>query len=87
MRGGDFSALLPIDAVRYQVYDPASTRRDPSRAGHWVRTPFAGNVLPRARMTNPIYSTYTRMMPVANNDPHRSAPRARQQLPRHGHAE
>lgn len=69
MRGGDFSALLPIDAVRYQVYDPASTRKDPTRAGHWVRTPFAGNVLPRARMTNPIYSAYTRMMPVANNDP------------------
>ena len=69
MRNGDFSALLPIDAVRYQVYDPTTTRVDPSRAGHVVRTPFAGNVLPRSRMTNPLYATYTRMMPVANNDP------------------
>ena len=69
MRGGDFSALLPIDPVRYQVYDPASTRRDPGRAGHWVRTPFAGNVLPRARMTNPMYSAYSRMLPMPNNNP------------------
>jgi hypothetical protein len=69
MRNGDFSALLPVDAVRYQVYDPASTRPDPARAGHWVRTPFAGNVLPRSRMTSPIYDFYTKRLPIANNDP------------------
>lgn len=69
MRDGNFSALLPIDAVRYQVYDPGSTRRDPNRAGHWVRTPFAGNILPRSRMTNPMYSFYSQRLPVANNDP------------------
>jgi hypothetical protein len=69
MREGDFSALLPIDAVRYQVYDPVSTRRDPARAGHWVRTPFPGNVLPRSRMVNPMYDFYTKRLPVANNNP------------------
>jgi hypothetical protein len=69
MRNGDFSSLLPVDAVRYQVYDPASTRPDPARAGHWVRTPFAGNILPRSRMTSPIYDFYTKRLPIANNDP------------------
>ena len=42
MRAGDFSKLLPVDAVRYQVYDPLSTRPDPARAGHFVRDAFAG---------------------------------------------
>ena len=37
MRNGDFSNLLRVDAVRYQVYDPTTTRPDPARAGHWVR--------------------------------------------------
>lgn len=69
MRNGDFSAWLPIDAVRYTVYDPVTTRPDPARAGHVVRTPFPGNILPRSRMTNPMYATYTRMMPIANNNP------------------
>ncbi|MDX1984425.1 MAG: carboxypeptidase-like regulatory domain-containing protein [Bryobacteraceae bacterium] len=69
MRNGDFSALLPVDAVRYQVYDPLTTRVDPARAGHFVRTPFAGNLIPANRRTNPVYSFYTQRMPVPNNDP------------------
>lgn len=69
MRDGDFSSLLPVDAVRYQIYDPLSVRPDPARPGHFVRTPFAGNVLPRNRMVNPMYDFYTQRMPVPNNDP------------------
>ncbi|MCX6606710.1 MAG: hypothetical protein NTV52_24435, partial [Acidobacteria bacterium] len=41
MRAGDYSDLLRVDPVRYQVYDPVSTRVDPARPGHWIRTPFA----------------------------------------------
>jgi len=69
MRAGDFSKLLPVDAVRYQVYDPLSTRPDPARAGHFVRDAFAGNILPRSRMNNPMYDFYTKRMPLPNNDP------------------
>jgi hypothetical protein len=69
MRNGDFSQLLPIDAVRYQVYDPLTTRADPARAGHFVRSPFAGNIIPRDRFRNPMYSFYTQRMPLPNNDP------------------
>ncbi len=69
MRNGDFSGLLPVDAVRYQVYDPLTTRADPARAGHFVRSPFAGNIIPRNRFTNPMYDFYTKRMPLPNNDP------------------
>lgn len=68
-RNGDFSNMLQVDPVRYQVYDPLTTRTDPARAGHVVRTPFAGNVLPRTRMTNPMYSFYSQRLPMPNNDP------------------
>ena len=69
MRNGDFSPLLPVDPVRYQVYDPLTTRADPARAGHFVRTPFAGNIIPRDRFRNPMYSFYTQRLPLPNNDP------------------
>ncbi|MBL8211638.1 MAG: TonB-dependent receptor [Bryobacterales bacterium] len=69
MRNGDYSALLPVDAVRYQVYDPLTTRPDPARAGHVVRTPFAGNIIPRNRLQNPMYNFYAQRMPLPNNNP------------------
>jgi len=71
MRDGDFSKLLQVavNPARYQVYDPLTTRPDPARAGHVIRTPFAGNILPRARFQNPMYEFYIKRMPVPNNDP------------------
>ncbi|MGH9722248.1 MAG: carboxypeptidase regulatory-like domain-containing protein [Bryobacteraceae bacterium] len=69
MRNGDYSPLLQIDPVRYQVYDPLTTRADPARAGHFVRTPFAGNLIPRSRITHPMYNFYAQRMPLPNNDP------------------
>jgi hypothetical protein len=75
MRNGNFSELLAIDPVRYQIYDPLTTRPDPARPGHWVRDPFPGNIIPRERFDNPLYDFYTRRMPspntpiAANRDP------------------
>jgi Carboxypeptidase regulatory-like domain len=43
MLGGDFS----FGGRGYPIYDPASTTQDAS--GNWLRTPFAGNVIPRSR--------------------------------------
>ena len=68
MRNGDYSDLLRVNAVRYQLYDPVSTRPDPARAGHWIRTPFAGNLLPRNRIQNPMYDFYAKRMPLPNVD-------------------
>ncbi|HEU0142137.1 MAG TPA: carboxypeptidase regulatory-like domain-containing protein [Bryobacteraceae bacterium] len=68
-REGDFSQLLNADATRYQIYDPLSVRADESRAGHFIRTPFPGNILPRSRIMNPAYDVYKNMLPIPNNDP------------------
>ncbi len=69
MRQGDFSALLGINTSNYQVYDPYSTAPDPTRAGHVVRTPFAGNVVPQSRIINPVYKFYSSFLPLPNTYP------------------
>ena len=69
-RQGDFSQLLKVDPVRYQVYDPLSVKPDPARATHYIRTPFAGNIIPPSRILMPkVYDFYTKRIPVPNNDP------------------
>jgi hypothetical protein len=67
-RAGDFSALLNVNA-QYQVYDPLSVRVDPARAGHYIRTPFSGNILPSSRINNPMYQFYLKRIPASNADP------------------
>ncbi|HWQ55141.1 MAG TPA: carboxypeptidase-like regulatory domain-containing protein [Bryobacteraceae bacterium] len=68
-REGDFSSLLNVNTSYYQIYDPLSIRSDPERAGHYVRTPIPGNVLPKSRITNPMYSSYAKLLPTPNNEP------------------
>lgn len=68
-RKGDFSQLLNVDTVRYQIYDPLTVRLDPARPGHYIRTPFAGNIIPQARIVNPVYNAYVKFLPTPNNDP------------------
>ena len=48
MRGGDFSGLVNGANQLQVLYDPNSTQ---SRANNYVRTPFAGNVIPLARIS------------------------------------
>ncbi|MCL6545288.1 MAG: carboxypeptidase-like regulatory domain-containing protein [Bryobacteraceae bacterium] len=70
MRTGDYSKLLLVDPVRYQVYDPVSTRPDPARPGFYVRDPFPGNIISSSRIMMPkMYDFYTKRMPIPNNDP------------------
>lgn len=67
-REGNFSDLLPI-GPRYQLYDPLSVRVDPARAGHFIRDPIAGNIIPRSRIINPANATYSKFFPNPNNPP------------------
>ena len=67
-RRGDFSSMLAINS-QYVVYDPLSVTPDPARAGHYIRTPFSGNILPANRITNPMYQFYLKRIPAANADP------------------
>ncbi len=51
MRGGDFSEILSQTNTR--IYDPATTRPDPSRPGAFIRDPFPGNLI-RSDQISPI---------------------------------
>jgi hypothetical protein len=45
-RGGDFSHDINAVGQLRTIYNPFSTTPDPSNAGHFLRTPFTGNVIP-----------------------------------------
>ncbi|MEX2262921.1 MAG: carboxypeptidase regulatory-like domain-containing protein [Bryobacteraceae bacterium] len=49
-RAGDFSETRTRTGELIQIYDPSTTRPDPSRPGGFIRTPFAGNRIPEARI-------------------------------------
>lgn len=70
-REGDFSDLLKVDAVKYQIYDPLTVRRDTSRTGgtYYVRDPIPGNIIAKSRFINPMYKFYANLYPVPNNNP------------------
>lgn len=68
-RDGNFTDLLAADAVRYQIYDPLTAQRDPNRPSNVIRTPFAGNIVPRARWANPGIGLYNSIYPAPNNPP------------------
>ena len=58
-RNGDFSALPVI------IYDPATTRPNPSGTG-FVRDPFPGNVIPPNRIS-PISRSFQSLLPDPSN--------------------
>ena len=60
-RRGDFSELLRIDPVRYQIYDPRTARLVNGRV---VRDPFPNNQVPTL---NPLYNAYLKLFPLPNN--------------------
>jgi hypothetical protein len=62
-RQGDFSELLAIDPVRYQIYDPRTARRVGNRV---IRDPFPNNQVP---ILNPLYKAYLELFPLPNNVP------------------
>lgn len=66
-REGDFSEFLSLaNPGQFQIYDPASTKADPLRATHVIRTPFAGNIIPKSRMVNPSYDIIKNLYPQPN---------------------
>jgi hypothetical protein len=52
-REGDFSETYDGRGRFLPIYDPFSTRPDPDRPGNFIRTMFAGNIIPQNRM-NPV---------------------------------
>jgi Carboxypeptidase regulatory-like domain len=62
-RRGDFSDLLEIDPVRFQIYDPRTAELV---NGVVTRKPFERNQVP---ILNPLYKYYEALYPHANNVP------------------
>lgn len=62
-REGDFSDVLAIDPVRFQLYDPRTARLVNGRV---VRDPFPNNRIP---ILNPMAKFYNALFPVPNNVP------------------
>lgn len=65
-RNGDFSALLPVNAIAYTVYDP---RTAATVSGHVTRTPFPNNTIPTSLINDPVYKFYSQVYPLPNNVP------------------
>ena len=77
---GDFSDLLAIDPVRYQIYDPLTVKPDPQRPGFFIRDPFPGNIIPQSRIINPMYQHYVDLPSEAEQQSGRSSSGADEQL-------
>jgi hypothetical protein len=70
-RRGDFSDLLKLDPVRFQIYDPRTARQVTggvcgNNVTCVVRDPFPNNQVP---ILNPMYKFYEALYPHANNVP------------------
>jgi hypothetical protein len=67
-RSGDFSATFATVSgacSQVTVYDPATTRADPSRPGSYIRDPYPGNKIPGAAI-NPIAAAILKYYPSPN---------------------
>lgn len=67
-RTGNFSDLLPLGS-QYTIYDPLTVTANANSPGHYIRTPFPGNIVPQSRITNPMYAYYNAAIPLPNNNP------------------
>ncbi len=50
-RAGDFSRTFTNSGALITVHDPFTTRADPNSPGKFLRTPFAGNIIPSSRIS------------------------------------
>jgi hypothetical protein len=60
MRRGDLSQLPT------RIFDPFTTRRDPSVAGGFARDPFPGNVIPAGRLDEAVGQRFLEWIPLPN---------------------
>ncbi len=66
-RAGDFSNTRDARGTLIPIYDPDTTRVNPSGAGY-VRDPMVGNIVPKSRM-DPLSLRVLEYMPIPNATP------------------
>lgn len=64
-RAGDFSKTTTSSGQLITIYDPLTTRPDPSNPGKFVRDAFPGNIIPSSRI-NSIASNILKYYPNPN---------------------
>ncbi len=64
-RGGDFSATRTSAGTPIIIYDPLTTRPDPTRPGGYIRTAFQDNKIPTTRL-NPVAQAVMKYIPLPN---------------------
>ena len=66
-RAGDFSNLFDVSGKLITIYDPATTRPNPSGSG-FIRDPFPNNNIPSNRL-DPVVQNYYKLVPLPNRTP------------------
>ncbi|MBI5282944.1 MAG: TonB-dependent receptor [Candidatus Solibacter usitatus] len=66
-RSGDFSQTRAANGQVITIYDPLTTRANPSGSG-FIRSPFSGNVIPAGRF-DPVAVSTAKYYPQANTTP------------------
>lgn len=66
-RTGDFSQTKTAAGALITIYDPLTTRANPSGSGY-IRTPFTGNLIPSARF-DPVGVNVAKFYPTPNLTP------------------
>jgi Carboxypeptidase regulatory-like domain len=62
---GDFSQTFTSSHQLIQIYDPLSSRPNPSSPGQYIRDAFPGNVIPAGRL-NPVARKVAALYPAPN---------------------
>ncbi|HEU0121800.1 MAG TPA: TonB-dependent receptor [Bryobacteraceae bacterium] len=63
--GGDFSNTRNANGALRTIFDPFSTRTDPSDTTKTIRTPFVGNIIP-STMIDPVAANAVKLWPRPN---------------------
>ena len=66
-RNGNFSQNFNVNGVLVPIYDPATTRLNPSGSGY-IRDVFPGNIIP-ANMLDPVAKNVNAFYPLPNRAP------------------
>ena len=64
-RAGNFSQTRDAQSRPIQIFDPATTRRNPANQAQFIRDPFQGSVIPRERW-NPVAVELLKFIPLPN---------------------
>ena len=64
-RAGDFSSTVTNSGALIRIFDPATTRPDPSNPGQYIRDQFPGNRIPTDRIS-PIATSIINYFPLPN---------------------